>query len=154
MQDPSNRYILGPDPYEGFPVLLSESSAARYRDIIGIIGVSSTMREFVESMHAYDGSFSLDDFAEEPETLDEPFDLDLVPGHGDGYFPPDPRTMMLDDLDDTIWDVLDGSVTIYDQIGANPIAVIETEDVNQIRGLLTSAGFDVTSWEVLGCEGR
>ena len=45
-------------------------------------------------------------------------------------------------------------MTIYDQIGANPIAVIETEDVNQIRGLLTSAGFDVASWEVLGCEGR
>lgn len=26
--------------------------------------------------------------------------------------------MMLDDLDDTIWDVLDGFVTVYDQMGS------------------------------------
>jgi hypothetical protein len=108
------------------------------------------MREFVESMHDYDGSFSLDDFVEESETLDEPFDLDLVPCHGDGYFPPDPRTMMLDDLDDTIWDVLDEVVTIYDQMGSNPIAVIEAEDVDQIRARLTNAGLDVAAWEALG----
>jgi hypothetical protein len=33
---------------------------------------------------------------------------------------------------------------------AHPIAVIETEDVDQIRSLLTSAGFDVASWEAPG----
>jgi hypothetical protein len=58
--------------------------------------------------------------------------------------------MMLDDLDDTIWDVLDEVVTIYDQMGSNPIAVIEAEDVDQIRARLTNAGLDVAAWEALG----
>ena len=141
--------MLGSDPYgdDGWPVLLSEGSASHYKEILDIVASSRTMREFVESMERFGGGFSIEEF--EDEELDEPFDLELVPGYGDGLFPPDPRTWMLDDLDDDLFDVLDDLVTIYDDMGSNPIAVIQEADVGEIRSRLTAAGYEIVGWDAL-----
>ena len=143
------RYVLGSDPYgdDGWPVLLSEGSASHYKEILDIVASSRTMREFVESMERFDGGFSIEEF--EDEELDEPFDLELVPGYGDGLFPPDPRTWMLDDLNDDLFDVLDDLLTIYDNMGSNPIAVIQEADVGEIRSRLTAAGYEIVGWDAL-----
>src|SRR4051812_11211298 len=114
------RFVLGPDPYEGWLVLVTESSASRFAEIIETIGSSTTMRQFFESMEAIDGSFSIDEYADDwgDEELDEPFDLESVPGYGDGYFPPDTRTMMIEDLHvraaggSDLYEILDDLVTV------------------------------------------
>ena len=94
-------------------------------------------------MERFDGGLSIEEFEDEDEELDEPFDVERVPGYGDGLFPPDPRTWMLDDLDADLFDVLDDLVTIYDDMGSNPIAVIREADVSQIRSHLTAAGYEI-----------
>ena len=72
-----NRMVLGPEPYEGWPVLLSESSAERYLGELSVLG-SATMREFFETQEEWVIREFVDENGE--EALDEPFDIESVPG--------------------------------------------------------------------------
>ena len=143
-----HRMVLGPEPHEGWPVLLSESRAESYLEELSLLW-SVTMRDFFETQEEWVTQEFVDENGE--EALDAPFDVERVPGYGDGLFPPNPRTWMVSEFenDPDLDGLLDGLVALYDSMGSNPVMVIEADDVEEIRARLVSAGYDVVRWETL-----
>ena len=101
-------------------------------------------------MTGLSGSSPYDDLDDEEHLedgwLDAPFDVSSVPGYGDGYFPPQAGTIMLDEVDDTVLDIIDGLWDLHDNMGGVPRIWIDPSAEEQIAARMRAAGFVIVNW--------
>jgi len=83
----------------------------------------------------------IEELADEGRPLDDPVDVWSMPGAGDGYFPPDPRTWMLDRLPEEVFEIEEG--TVFDGMGGTPMFYIEKEELPPILEVLVGLGHEV-----------
>lgn len=131
------RMVLGPDPLDGSVVLLTEDSAYSF---ISRLSEARSVRTVEDYWEVVDPGM-IDEL--EPEELDEETDLDPLDSESGRM---DARLWMVDELDDTINELLDGLVTYHDSMGGYPWAEIDSNDVEEIRRRLSDAGYEVVGW--------
>lgn len=75
--------------------------------------------------------------------LDQPFDVDAIPGRGDGYFPPNVQMVMLDALDDELWEVLAPFATVHDDMGGIPWVQVPWSELGHLEAAFRAAGIEL-----------
>lgn len=147
-------YVLGPDPIDGAVVLLPIADADYVWELHQIISTAKSVREFHETMTGLSGSSPYDDLDDEEDLedgwLDAPFDVSSVPGYGDGYFPPQVGTIMLDGVDNTVLDIIDGLWVLQDNMGGVPRIWIDPSAEEPIAARMRVAGFVIVDWSTFG----
>jgi hypothetical protein len=83
----------------------------------------------------------IEHFEEWAVPLESAFTIDQMPGHGDGWFPTDARTAILDDMPEAVTE--SGIGTIHDEMGGMPMYVIGDADIDGIRAILEGLGHTV-----------
>lgn len=122
----------------------AETIAAKGDDISD----SATYRDYIERCRSkpdvYDPRSidAIEEWLEECEiSLADPFDPQEFPGAGDGNFPGDARTAMVDDLPEEVIESDIGKE--FDAIGGTPTYHITDADIPRIIDLLESLGHTV-----------
>lgn len=75
--------------------------------------------------------------------LDDDFDVELLPGFIDGLFPVDLRTLMLDNLDEEITELIERCITIDDHLGGTPKMLVAWSERDEVVSALRAAGYEV-----------
>lgn len=108
-----------------------------------------TYREYIQvcrsKPHLYDRQWvdELAEFFQEQEiSLDAPPEVSEMPGYGDGWFPSDARTAMLDDLPEEVFEIEEG--TVYDEMGGTPMFFIRDDEFPAILRALEGLGYRAT----------
>lgn len=145
-------YVLGPDPIGWDTVLLPLSAAQYVKEIADLIAADITVGEFDDAISKLTGSSPYEEFEDydlEDGWRDERFVLEDVPGYGDGYFPPRAGTIMLDELDDDVFELIGDLCEVHDSMGGVPQIWIESEAEEAIANRLRAAGFEVVDWSAV-----
>lgn len=112
------------------------------------ISESATYRNYIERCRSkpdvYDPEWveDVESWIEESDvSLDDQFDPHEFPGEGDGSFPGDARTAMLDDLPE---EVIESDIgELHDAMGGIPIYHLTDNDIPRIVDVLESLGHTV-----------
>jgi hypothetical protein len=90
-------------------------------------------REWVDDLVAWLEEFEI--------PLDSEFSVEQVPGYGDGWFPTNARTAMLDDMPEDVTE--SGVGRIVEEMGGIPMYLINEADLPGIRTILERLGHTV-----------
>jgi hypothetical protein len=141
----STEFIYG--EYTGYgPCVLRAATAEMIASTAEDLRVSPTVRDLIKRYRSKPGVYDAEQIDEikrlvkdNPLTLDNVIEPEALPG--DGYFPSDVRTAMLDDLPAEVFEA--GIGTVRDEMGGILLYEITDADVPRIIDVLESLGHTV-----------
>lgn len=153
MTDNTDQQVLGYGIHgrSGFVVLLPLAELEDLSDFFTRMSAATTVGDYLQLEGHRSGAFrwwdpvdySPEEMAGHDNSPEASFDFTMVPGFGDGYFPPDPLTWMCDAFD---WEDLglpDGAVEYRDYMASLPQVVINPDRIEEILDVLRNDGFEV-----------
>lgn len=127
-------------------IIVRQSTAEGLAWYADILQSSKTFGEYAATCRAAGGTVieswagSFDDPDEWDFEDDEPFDVARLPGYGDGYLPPNPQTVMIDEIDEDIREELGDLAIEHDEMGGMPWIEIPARALPEVVAVFTRLG--------------